>query len=1232
MLQKRLIILLLLLILTPTMVIGWMAYRFSIGNIRSERIEIVGRVAENRHEQLNMVLQRANNRANAFLSDVLSKCVATDSFDKVCATGFLNDYLHTEGAVGVMFFRPTEPDTRVILGKSAIQIADLNAFQPDQLAGISERSQHQPRSYYVIASDKRLAWRLLVSYPISLIQPIFGPHADLGQSGETFLADRNGFFITQAAYPSSQGYSHPISAVPMQTCLARQNTEMLDSDYRGESIIHGFRYIPEIGGGCIMAHIDQAEAFASVRRMEKQLTLAAAIFLVLTSITARALARRIINPIIRLTHTARRIRDGDHSIRAEVIGHDEISELASSFNHMTEALADAQHNLETKVAERTQELVTSQERYMLAERAVNDGIWDWDIVNHEYYLSPRWNKILGYAEGELPNVESIFFDLIHPDDKTRASEAFHRHLEYKERYTTELRLRHKNGSFRWVLDRGEAIRDNDGRPLRMVGSITDITERKAAEAELLKYREHLEELVAMATTEVKAIVQTAVNGVITIDTSGVIRLFNPAAERLFGWTADEVIGRNVSILMPEPIASEHDGYIQRFLETREAKIIGIEREVTAKRKDGRTFPANLAVGHAVLVEGRHLFVAFISDISAQKQAEHELRLAKEAAEAAAKAKANFLANMSHEIRTPMNTVIGFAEVVLQNQNLPTDTLKHVATILNSGKHLLSVINDILDFSKIEAGKIDLETVCFNLPSALQDCLHIMSLRATEKGLRIELKIEEDLPQYFLGDPNRLRQVILNLVGNAVKFTESGLITVAIEKTGEPDMLHFCISDTGIGMTKEQTERVFEPFSQADTTTSRRFGGTGLGTTISKQLVELMGGRIWVESDWGVGSHFHFTVRMPDTSQQESCLYQVTQSIAEYVSPRCFNVLLAEDIEANARLAILRLEQQGHRVTWVKNGQEAVNAFGQGGYDIILMDLQMPVLDGVSATKQIRRHEKNTGDSRIPILALTASVLQHEREECRQAGIDAIVGKPIDINELLEQMERLAAKGVGEARASVTIVSEPQTSLDFSPINSVADSDKGLLTWREPLVYANALLNFANEHQDDALQMAGLFAENVESVTAVERMAHALKGVAGNLALTEIFTLATDLDACLKTNNFQNAPAQFAALDVALKKALLAIRRLQLPEKRVDAPKKPFDIEQVDGLLKQLRAALDTLNPDSIEPVLQQLTSYFAEADLKAIRRQVDGFDFDGAITEVNNLSNRLALTDHGDAR
>ncbi|WFP51190.1 PAS domain S-box protein [Methylomonas sp. EFPC3] len=1227
MLQKRLIALLLLLILLPTFATGWMAYRFAIDDILGNRLDAVSRVAESRLEQLVMVLRRANSHTNAALADLLAECMVQDRLNRDCAMRSVNDFLHREGAAGAWLFRSDRTDTLAI-GNPPLPIADFAHFGRDQLAGLIPSLPDRSGYFYTIAGDPGQPWQLAVFYQEAPIQAIFGPHAVIGRSGESLLADRQGIFVTPARFPPPPNQAQATANSPLAACLAGENGQGQNPDYRGRAVIYSYRHVAEIGGGCILAQIEQDEAFSAIQSLKHNMLLVVTAFIVLTGFTSQALAKRIVAPIARLTLTARRIRDGDFSLRAEVSGHDEIAELASSFNHMTDALADAQHNLETKIAERTLALRTSEERYILAERAVNDGIWDWNILTHEYYLSPRWNKILGYAAGELPNEEAIFFELIHPDDKARASDAFARHLERNERYSTELRLRHRDGSYRWVLDRGEALRDANGRPVRMVGSITDITERKAAEAELLEYREHLEELVAMATTEVKAIVQTAVNGVISIDSSGIIRMFNPAAEKLFGWRSDEIVGKNVSLLMPEPDASAHDGYIRRFLAQRQSRILGTEREVIAQRKDGSRFPASLAVGHGIISEGRHIFVGFISDITLQKQAELELRQAKEAAEAAAKAKANFLANMSHEIRTPMNTVIGFAEVALQDANLSNATRNHIKTILSSGRHLLSVINDILDFSKIEAGKIELESVCFNLPVAIQEALQIMSLRAAEKGLRIDLAVEAGLPHLFVGDPNRLRQIILNLVGNSVKFTDTGYIAVSIGRAEQPELLHFAIADTGIGMSPEQTERIFESFSQADATTSRRFGGTGLGTTISKQIVEMMGGRIWVESQLGVGSVFHFTVRLPEAAANDVCLYEsAAPRKRAYYSPRRFKILLAEDVEANAKLASLRLEQQGHRVRWVKNGAEAVAAYHESDFDLILMDLQMPVLDGIQATRQIRELEQGSL-RRIPILALTASVLSHERRESLAAGIDAIVGKPIDIDELLAQMENLTPPGFGIANNGGAPAPTNETAVDFAPLADVADYRKGLSNWLDPLIYADALLNFAAQHAADADNIQLSLANG--DIEAAKRSAHALKGVAGNLALVDIAALAANIDAELKNGTPALAAAQIDRLRSALDQAAAAVRRLELPEKQPVASAEAFDAAHIADLLQQLLRNLDTLNPEKVEPVLQELAPYLTATELQAIRYELDSFDFDGAKAAVGRLQAKLAGAAEGE--
>jgi len=551
--------------------------------------------------------------------------------------------------------------------------------------------------------------------------------------------------------------------------------------------------------------------------------------------------------------------------------------------------------------------------------------------------NPAAERIFGYSEQEAVGQPMT---MLLPSDRLDEEVEILKKLARGERidHFETIRQR-KNGALINISVTISPVFDSHGKVLGASKIARDITEGKHIEKELCQYREHLEELVALATLEVNAIVQTAVNGVISIDEKGIVHLFNPAAEKLFGWVSEEVVGKNVSMLMPEPFSSSHNSFLERYVQTGEKNIIGIGREITGLCKDGSTFPAHLAVGHAELSLGTHLFVAFIADITQQKESERELVEAKNHAEMAVKAKANFLANMSHEIRTPMNAIIGFAELLMQNKELPPVTHGYIQTILNSGKHLLTVINDILDLSKIEAGKISIESVCFHLPNAVQDALQTIEFHAEQKGIDIQLKIDEHLPKRLRGDPTRLRQVILNLVGNAIKFTEKGHIKIAVQADKKQDMVHFTVADTGIGMSQKQAEKIFESFTQADPSTTRRYGGTGLGTTISKQIVELMGGRIWVDSVEGKGSSFHFTAHLTASENSESCLYEGGGNLSEsYASPRCFKILLVEDIEVNATLAMLRLNQQGHEVTWVKNGLEAVAAFQQVYYDIIWVRL------------------------------------------------------------------------------------------------------------------------------------------------------------------------------------------------------------------------------------------------------------------------------------------------------
>lgn len=853
---------------------------------------------------------------------------------------------------------------------------------------------------------------------------------------------------------------------------------------------------------------------------------------------------------------------------------------------------------------------------------VPDGVFTIDEHGIVQTMNPAGEKIFGYYIGE---VEGQNISMLMPEPYRSAHNGYlKRYVETEESgligKTLEMLGQRKNGViFPIELSVNEFFL---GSQRFFTGVIRDIAARKAAEQEIKQHRDNLQELVAIATTEIKAIVQTAVNGVISIDQNGIVHIFNPAAEKMFGWASTEIVGKNIAMLVPDMDDSTHNGYITRYLNSLEPHIVGTGREVQAQRKDGTIFSAHLAIGHSELAPGNHLFVAYIADITEQKKAEQELLLAKENAEQAARTKANFLANMSHEIRTPMNAVIGFSELVLQDRALSEASRQHVRTILNSGRNLLGIINDILDFTKIEAGKVNIEAVCFNLPNALQDTLSTLELKAAEKDLELRLQLSPDLPTRVIGDPARLRQVILNLVGNAIKFTLAGSITIVVAREQNSERLHFSIADTGIGMRPDQLARVFDAFSQADASTNRRFGGTGLGTTISKQIVELMGGNIWAESVEGQGSTFHFTAYFPASTAADHCLFEDGSFVHEnYHSPRAFKVLLAEDIPANATLATLRLQQQGHEVTWVQNGQLAVDAIKEGDYDIVLMDVQMPELDGIAATRMIRQQQVT-----LPVIALTASVMKEDQQQCFDAGMHAIVGKPINFPELLATMEQWVPAGKGKLIESTPVLLMRQEIIDFSPLAGVVDYESGLNIWQDPLIYAQSLVSFACEHKNSADIMREQLAQSVEGNEPAHALAHALKGLAGNMAIPDVANCAARIDDLLKRGKLEAAERQLPDLSSALARAAEAIEKLVLPEERDDTATQTLDSSVARITLKQLLDALDELNPDAAAPHLKKLGSYLSKVELNPIQRNINDFNFDAAKQEVLNLAKRLNIT------
>jgi len=494
----------------------------------------------------------------------------------------------------------------------------------------------------------------------------------------------------------------------------------------------------------------------------------------------------------------------------------------------------------------------SEERYALVTEAIREGIFDWNIATGAYYLSPRYKEILGYRDDELPNRAESFFGRVHPEDNARMAEAVDRysHDLATDRFADELRLMHRDGTYRWVVSRGRILRNEQGAPVRIVGAIGDMTDRLESAAQLAASEKRLRDILDSLYGFV---------GLYTLD--GRLLECNRAPVEALGIQAGDALNKPFWEISCWSHSVSEQTRLREML-ARAALGEVVRYESTALSRDGRQIILDTTFGplrdpHGVICN----VIGFGVDISQRKEAEAQLTHAKEAAEAASRAKSEFLANMSHEIRTPMNGIIGLTGVLLDT-HLDPDQREYLTLVQHSAESLLTIINDILDVSKIEAGKMSLETRELDLRGVVLEILRELKVSADSKGLVLISKLDSAVPAVVRGDPGRLRQVLINLIGNAIKFTDQGHVAVAIERAPDsPDALHFSVRDTGIGIPAEKQAMIFEAFTQVDGSFTRRFGGTGLGLSIASHLVRMMGGRIWVESQEGEGSTFHFTARM-----------------------------------------------------------------------------------------------------------------------------------------------------------------------------------------------------------------------------------------------------------------------------------------------------------------------------------------------------------------------------------
>lgn len=890
--------------------------------------------------------------------------------------------------------------------------------------------------------------------------------------------------------------------------------------------------------------------------------------------------------------------------------------------------------------------------------------------------------------------------------------------------------------------------------------------RKTAIAEIEKSEAYL-----------RVVLDNAADAIVTIDKSGAINTFNHGAEKLFGYSCSEVVNNDVSILMPEPDKGRHPGYINNYLTTGNATVIGTGREVLGQHKDGNTFPIWLGLSDVLLGKQR-IFVAVIHDLSQQKQAETEIRrgseeleIAKENAEAANRAKSEFLAMMSYEIRTPMNAIVGMSHLILKT-DLNRKQLNYVDKINVSAESLLNIINDILDFSKIETGFLQLEQISFNLDEVLNKLTNLVALKAQEKGLGFCFDIKPGIPFRLIGDPGRLIQVLVKLGSNAVKFTEQGEVVLTVEVQDEYKdqvILKFSMRDSGMGIEPEKQKSLFQSFYQADSSISRKFGGTGLGLVIAKRLVAMMGGEIGFESQLGEGSTFFFTARLSreknqlspslllpkDVAQmhvlvvenrecsrrileqtlhgfgfqvdsamtvteaiamigaadQRGCPYRlllldwdmpemdglesvrmkldavnisspaviimVTACRAEKLAHEIENlavnamlvkpvnpsslldailkafaveigdktavpkpdsafeslveklcgsyVLVVEDNETNLELVQALLHVAGIKITVATDGQQALNVLEKEKFDAVLMDVQMPVMDGLTATRAIRQQPKFAD---LPIIALTAGAMDRDKSEVMAAGMNDYIAKPINVDDMLAILAKwIVPAEAGIGHVGVIHQSKTDESLALPKIEAI-NTLIGLRTCNgKHSLYLRLLSKFIREADFIARFRAAMAAGDEPGA---QRLAHTLKGNAGNIGAETIEAAAQALE-----NTFRKkipdveVVARLEELDKVLSPVVAALERFEAGSQSTPAlVTTQIDVELLAPLLKQLAALLaddDTAALDRLDNIKVALKNAACHAELAEVIKRTERYEFETALIALRKLASTIGV-------